>query len=77
MISQGGLYSLRVIYIESYKTQWISCKKLSSMHTQEEKRKKENKNMKLYQVSPEKKYPNHPSLVYSFKKKLAFAHLDI
>lgn len=44
--------------------------KLSSMHTQEEKRKKENKNMKLYQVSPEKKYPNHPSLVYSLKKTI-------
>lgn len=71
MISQGGLYSLRVKYIESYKTQWISYKKLSSMHTQEEKRKKkENKNMKLYQVSPEKKYPNHPSLVYSQKKTI-------
>lgn len=27
------------------------------MHTQEEKRKKENKNMKLYQVSPEKNTP--------------------
>lgn len=32
--------------------------KLPSMHTQEEKRKKkENKNMKLYQVSPEKNTP--------------------
>lgn len=39
------------------------------MHTQEEKKKKENKNMKHYQVSPEKKYPSHPSLVYSFYEK--------
>lgn len=68
MISQGGLYSLRVIYIESYKTQWISYKKLSSMHTQEEKRKKENKNMKLYQVSPEKNTPII-HLLYIVKKK--------
>lgn len=34
-------------------------------HTRRKEKKKENKNMKLYQVSPEKKYPNHPSLVYS------------
>lgn len=77
MISQGGLYSLRVKYIESYKTQWISYKKLSSMHTQEEKRKK-RENMKLYQVSPEKNTPII-HLLYIVKKKnnLAFAHLDI
>lgn len=53
--------------------------KLPSMHTQEEKRKKkENKNMKLYQVSPEKNTPII-HLLYIVKKKnnLAFAHLDI
>lgn len=77
MISQGGLYSLRVIYIESYKTQWISYKKLSSMHTQEEKRKKENKNMKLFQVSPEKNTPIIHLLYIVKKTNLAFAHLDI
>lgn len=47
--------------------------------TQEEKRKKkENKNMKLYQVSPEKNTPII-HLLYIVKKKnnLAFAHLDI
>lgn len=76
MISQGGLYSLRVIYIESYKTQWISYKKLSSMHIQE-KRKKENKNMKLYQVSPEKNTPIIHLLYIVKKNNLAFAHLDI
>lgn len=42
--------------------------KLSSMHTQEEKRKKENKNMKLYQVSPEKNTPII-HLLYIVKKK--------
>lgn len=78
MISQGGLYSLRVKYIESYKTQWISYKKLSSMHTQEEKRKKkENKSMKLYQVSPEKNTPIIHLLYIVKKNNLAFAHLDI
>lgn len=77
MISQGGLYSLRVKYIESYKTQWISYKKLSSMHTQEEKRKKENKNMKLFQVSPEKNTPIIHLLYIVKKTNLAFAHLDI
>lgn len=42
--------------------------KLPSMHTQEEKRKKENKNMKLYQVSPEKNTPII-HLLYIVKKK--------
>lgn len=51
--------------------------KLSSMHTQEEKRKKENKNMKLYQVSPEKNTPIIHLLYIVKKTNLAFAHLDI
>lgn len=42
------------------------------------KEKKENKNMTLYQVSPEKNTPII-HLLYIVKKKnnLAFAHLDI
>lgn len=47
------------------------------MHTQEEKRKKENKNMKLYQVSPEKNTPIIHLLYIVKKNNLAFAHLDI
>lgn len=47
-------------------------------HTRRKEKKKENKNMKLYQVSPEKNTPII-HLLYIVKKKtnLAFAHLDI
>lgn len=79
MISQGGLYSLRVIYIESYKTQWISYKKIIIHAHTRRKEKKENKNMKHYQVSPEKKNTPVIHLLYIVftKNNLAFAHLDI
>lgn len=77
MISQGGLYSLRVKYIESYKTQWISYKKIIIHAHTRRKEKKENKNMKLYQVSPEKNTPIIHLLYIVKKNNLAFAHLDI
>lgn len=41
------------------------------------KEKKENKNMKLYQVSPEKNTPIIHLLYIVKKNNLAFAHLDI
>lgn len=68
MISQGGLYSLRVIYIESYKTQWISYKNYHPCTHKKKREKKENKNMKLYQVSQEKNTPII-HLLYIVKKK--------
>lgn len=79
MISQGGLYSLRVIYIESYKTQWISYKKIIiHAHTRRKEKKREQKYETLSSFSRKKNTPViHLLYIVFTKNNLAFAHLDI